>query len=143
MTRLTRDFTPKQFAVLGGASDYLIPSLVGGGSGCVTGVANIYPKSVSKLYALYQEGKLQEAIELQGMLAHAEKSCKLGIAPTKYGVAHFAGPPAGITEKATFWPRKPYVPVSETLEGWIVENAGILEKMERGLPDRQTDLNGS
>jgi 2-keto-3-deoxy-L-rhamnonate aldolase len=74
---------------------------------------------------------------MQGLLAHAEKACKLGIAPTKYGVASFSGPAAGITEKAAFWPRKPYTPVSETSQSWIIQSVGILEKTERGLPDRQ------
>ncbi len=137
ITRLTADFNPKQFAVLGGASDYLVPSLVGGGSGCVTGVSNIYPKSVCKLYALYQEGKLVEAVKFQGVLAHAEKACKLGIAPTKYGVAYFAGPAVDLHEKATFFPRKPYLPVNESMQGWIVKSMGILEQVEKELPDRE------
>ncbi|TAQ84214.1 hypothetical protein B7494_g7468 [Chlorociboria aeruginascens] len=137
MTRLTADFHPQQFAVLGGASDYLIPSLIGGGSGCITGVANIYPKSVSKLYALYQEGKVAEAVKLQGLVAHGEKACKLGIATTKYGSAYFAGPLAGVNDKKAFWPRKPYAPINQTMQSWVVNSMGILEMTESGLPDRQ------
>lgn len=137
VTRLAADFKPQQFAVLGGASDYLIPSLIGGGSGCVTGVANIFPKSVAHLYALYQEGKVKEAVEFQGVLAHGEKACKLGIAPTKYGTAHFAGPLAGNHDKATFLPRKPYAPTTETMQNWIIKSMEALEAMEKGLPSRQ------
>jgi dihydrodipicolinate synthase/N-acetylneuraminate lyase len=137
ITRLAADFNPKQFAVLGGASDYLVPSLIGGGSGCVTGVANIFPKSVAKLYNLYQEGKIQDAVKFQGVLAHGEKACKLGIAPTKYAAAHFAGPLAGNYNKATYSPRKPYFPVNETMESWITKSMEALDKVEKSLPDRQ------
>lgn len=136
IARLTVDFNPKQFAVLGGASDYLIPSLVVGGSGCVTGVANIFPKSVAKLYMLYQEGRIEEAVKFQGMLAHGEKACKLGIAPTKYGAAHFAGPLAGNHDKTTYFPRKPYTPVNETMQSWIIKSMEALETVEKDLPGR-------
>ncbi|RDW57671.1 hypothetical protein BP5796_12472 [Coleophoma crateriformis] len=137
LTRLTADFNPKQFAVYGGSSDYLIPALIGGGSGCVTGIGNVYPKSVSKLYALYQEGKIAEAAKLQGLVAHAEKACKAGIAATKYGAAYFAGPVAGVNDKASFLPRKPYVPANETMQAWVVKTMAHLEKVEKELPDRQ------
>jgi dihydrodipicolinate synthase/N-acetylneuraminate lyase len=141
ITRLTADFNVNQFAVLGGASDYLIPSLIGGGSGCVTGVSNIFPKSVVKLYALFQEGRLQEAIKFQSVIAHGEKACKLGIAPTKYGAAHFAGPLAGNNDRATYLPRKPYLPVNETMQSWVIKSMEILQKVEEGLPDRQLPYN--
>jgi 2-keto-3-deoxy-L-rhamnonate aldolase len=137
VTRLAVEFSPKQFTILGGASDYLIPSLVVGGSGCVTGVANIFPKCVAKLYALYQEGKIEEAVKFQGMLAYGEKACKLGIAPTKYGAAHFAGPLAGNHDMSTYFPRRPYAPVDETMQSWIIKSMEALEAAEKKLPNIQ------
>jgi dihydrodipicolinate synthase/N-acetylneuraminate lyase len=137
VTRLAAEFSPKQFGVFGGSSDYLIPTLIGGGSGCVTGIGNVYPKSVSKLYALYQEGKIEEAVKLQGLVAHAEKACKAGIAATKYGASHFAGPVVGISDKAAFLPRKPYASANDTMQTWVVKTMEHLKKVEDQLPDRQ------
>lgn len=141
ITRLTADFRPEQFAVFGGSSDYLIPTLIGGGSGCVTGVGNVFLKSVSKLYALYQDGNVVKAVKFQGVVAHAGKACKEGIAATKYGAAVYAGPVAGVTDKAAFWPRKPYAPASETMRPWVEKSMEHLAKIEKDLPERQ--CNGS
>ena len=34
--------------------------------GCVTGIGNVFPKSVARLYSLWQDGKIAEARQLQG-----------------------------------------------------------------------------
>ncbi|CAG8236676.1 unnamed protein product [Penicillium salamii] len=135
VTRLTEEYSHEQFAVYAGSSDWLIPCLAGGGGGCVTGIANVFPKCVAHLYALWNQGKTKEAGELQGLVARAEKACKEGIAPTKFGAAHFAGPAAGITDAKTFWPRKPYTPCGEEKSAWVVEVMQHLEKLEQTLPD--------
>lgn len=136
VVRLASEFTERQFAVFGGSSDYLLPTLTGGGAGCVTGIGNVFPKSVSRLFALSQAGKTAEAKELQALVAHAEKACKEGIAATKHGAASFAGPRTGLTELRAFYPRKPYLPVSKTMEEWVVKVMQHLEEVEDSLPDR-------
>lgn len=135
VTRLTQEFSHEQFGVYGGSSDWLIPCLIGGGGGCVTGIGNVFPKSVSKLYSLWQEGKTAEAVKLQGLVAQAEKACKEGIAPTKYGASYFAGPKAGIEDKALFWPRKPFLPSPKAMQDWVVDVMKGLDEIEKSLPD--------
>ncbi|CAG8397509.1 unnamed protein product [Penicillium salamii] len=135
VTRLTEEYSHEQFAVYAGSSDWLIPCLAGGGGGCVTGIANVFPKCVAHLCALWNQGKTKEARELQGLVAQAEKACKEGIAPTKFGAAHFAGPAAGITDAKAFWPRKPYTPCGEEKSTWVVNVMQHLEKLEESLPD--------
>ncbi len=123
--------------MFGGSSDYLLPTLTGGGAGCVTGIGNIFPKSVSKLYSLWKEGKTSEAIKLQGQVANAEKACKEGIAATKYGASYYAGPKAGVTDPVAFYPRKPYLPAGKTMQEWIVKVMAYLEEVETSIPDRK------
>lgn len=135
VTRLSHEYTREQFAVYAGSSDWLIPCLAGGGVGCVTGIANIFPKSVVKLYSLWNEGKFKEVKELQGLVAQAEKACKEGIALTKYGAFLFAGPAAGLIDPKTFWPRKPYVPVGADKSAWVEKVMKHLVEVENSLPD--------
>jgi len=135
VTRLTQEFTHEQFGVYGGSSDWLIPCLIGGGSGCVTGIGNVFPKSVAKLYSLYEEGKVKEAVHLQGLVAQAEKACKEGIAPTKFGASYFAGPKAGVTNPESFYPRKPYLPSAKPMQEWVIDVMKGLDEIEKSLPD--------
>ncbi|KAB8254310.1 hypothetical protein BDV32DRAFT_157090 [Aspergillus pseudonomiae] len=135
VTRLTQEYSHEQFSVYAGSSDWLIPCLSGGGSGCVTGIGNVFPKSVARLCALWKNGNVQEAMKLQGLVAQAEKACKEGIAPTKFAAAHFAGPLAGVTEEEAFWPRKPYKPSAKGMQDWVVSVMQHLVEIENSLPD--------
>ncbi|PWY71789.1 aldolase [Aspergillus sclerotioniger CBS 115572] len=135
VTRLTHEYSHEQFGVYAGSSDWLIPCLSGGGSGCVTGVANVFPKSTVKLFALWKAGQVQEAMKLQGLISLAERACKEGIAPTKFATAYFAGPEAGVTDPEAFRPRKPYKPSSQEIQDWVVEVMQPLVETERSLPD--------
>ena len=119
----------------GGSSDWLIPCLIGGGAGCVTGIGNVFPKSVAKLYALWTEGKVEEAVKLQGLVAQAEKACKEGIAPTKFGASYFAGPKAGVLKRESFYPRKPFLPSAKPMQDWVIGVMKGLDEMEKNLPD--------
>ncbi|KXH67381.1 dihydrodipicolinate synthase [Colletotrichum salicis] len=78
VTRLTSKFTHEQFGVFGGGSDCLLPTLQAGGSGCVTGMGNIFPGSTSAVYDLWKAGKAGEALKLQYDVANAEWACKEG-----------------------------------------------------------------
>ncbi|PYI09604.1 aldolase [Aspergillus sclerotiicarbonarius CBS 121057] len=135
VTRLTHEYSHEQFGVYAGSSDWLIPCLSGGGSGCVTGVANVFPKTTAKLFSLWKAGQTQEAMKLQGLIALAERACKEGIAPTKFATAHFAGPWAGVTDTETFLPRRPYKPSSQAIQDWVVEVMQPLVEIEGSLPD--------
>lgn len=135
VTSLTARYTPDQFAVFSGQSDWLLPCLIGGGVGCVTGIGNVFPKSVARLYSLWQDGKIEEARELQGRVALAESACKKGLSATKYGTAYFAGPAAGLTDQTLFYPRKPYKPAGKDLQKSTIEVMQHLAELESTLED--------
>lgn len=78
------------FSVLGGASDYLVPSLSIGASGCITGMCNIAPRLVMQVYNLWRSGKHDEAMKLQGVLSRGEWPLGKGqINGVKYAVAYW------------------------------------------------------
>lgn len=101
----------------------------------MTGIGNVFPKSVARLYSLWQEGKIEEARELQGRVALAESACKKGLSATKYGTAYFAGPAAGLTDQTLFYPRKPYKPAGKDLQKSTVEVMQHLAELESTLED--------
>lgn len=134
-TCLAAQFSPSDFAVLSGQSDWLLPCLIAGGIGCVTGIGNVFPKCVALLYSLWQEGKIEEAKKLQGRIALAESACKKGLAATKFGVARFTAPLAQLTDETLFYPRKPYQPAGVQLKKTTISLMGDLENMEKSLPN--------
>lgn len=44
VARVRATFEPEEFSALAGQSDWLVPALSVGGTGVITGVANLYPK---------------------------------------------------------------------------------------------------
>jgi 4-hydroxy-2-oxoglutarate aldolase len=50
-TRVAAQFDPTQFTSLSGMSDWLVAALAAGSAGCISGVANVFPK-VSAYYVL-------------------------------------------------------------------------------------------
>ncbi|KAM5350968.1 hypothetical protein ACJ41O_003691 [Fusarium nematophilum] len=131
LTRLTSLFTPAQFGVYGGSSDYLLPTLHAGGSGCVTGMGNIFPRSTSGVYDLWKEGKIDEARKLQDVVAHAEWACKKGIACTKYGAWYYLGRAIGVDQESSWNMRRPYQPLSEEMKSWSLKTLGVLADIEQ------------
>ncbi|KAL1982517.1 hypothetical protein VTN96DRAFT_1242 [Rasamsonia emersonii] len=114
ITRLTATFAPDEFAVYGGQSDFLLGGLAVGSAGCIAAFANVFPKTVSRIYELYKAGKTEEALALHRKAALAESPCKSGIATTKYAAAIFTAPKAGIENaEEKFKPRTPYEEASE------------------------------
>lgn len=71
----------EEFKVFGGGSDYLIGALAVGAHGAITGLANVTPRLVIKLLKLYDEGKMDEALELQGQISAAEWALLAGGIP--------------------------------------------------------------
>ncbi|KAJ5621143.1 hypothetical protein N7510_005127 [Penicillium lagena] len=120
ITRLSAEFSPERFAIFGGQSDFLIGGLAAGSMGTIAGFANVFPKTIVNIYNLYQEGKVQQAMELHKKAALAEQPCKAGIASVKYATALNTAKAAGIEgalEKLK--PRRPYSEPSD------VEKTGI------------------
>ncbi|KIY68824.1 aldolase [Cylindrobasidium torrendii FP15055 ss-10] len=72
LQRLTSRFKPTEFAVFAGRTDFFLQGLLSGSAGTMAALVNIVPGLHGKLYGLFKEGKIQEAIELQAKLGHAD-----------------------------------------------------------------------
>ncbi|ETS81708.1 hypothetical protein PFICI_06710 [Pestalotiopsis fici W106-1] len=145
LTRLTSKFEPPHFGVYGGSSDYLLPTLHAGGNGCVTGLGNCFPKSTAKIYDYWAAGRLDEARELQDLVANAEWACKKSLSCTKYGAWWYVGRQIGLNDESMFKMRKPYVELGDGLKKWSLETMKVLEEVEKKLPGRKgaSTVNGS
>ncbi|QKX54285.1 uncharacterized protein TRUGW13939_01370 [Talaromyces rugulosus] len=117
ITRLTAAFGPDEFAVFGGQSDFLIGGLSVGSAGCIAAFANIAPKTISQIYRLYKEGKVEEALTLHRKAALVESPCKDGIAATKFAAAISSATRAGVEDpEDKFRPRTPYEEPGEAIK---------------------------
>ncbi|KAF5022448.1 hypothetical protein F66182_5484 [Fusarium sp. NRRL 66182] len=117
ITRLAAQIPSDEFSTYGGQSDFLIGGLAAGSVGCVAAFANVFPTLTAKIYALYKEGRFDEALKLQQVAALAERPCKAGVASTKYAVAVYSARLAnieGAEEKLA--PRHPYEPVGDAVK---------------------------
>jgi 4-hydroxy-2-oxoglutarate aldolase len=135
--RVTAKYGPEHMSIFGGSADYLIPGLSMGSSGCVVGMGNVFPKSVSRLYDYYKAGKIEEATALQEKVAAAEWACKKGIACTKYAAYYHIGRQIGLDNESFFHMRKPYLPLNDGLKKWTLEVLSILEETEKTMPGRE------
>ncbi|KAK7524035.1 dihydrodipicolinate synthase [Phyllosticta citriasiana] len=133
VVRLASKFTQDQFRVFGGSSDYLVPTLEAGGCGCVTGLANVFPKSTATIHDLWNKGEVEEAKKLQQVVANAEWACKKTLAATKFGAWWFVGRKIGLDERFAFAPRKPYLEADAKLQAWTIDTMKVLEEWEEKL----------
>ena len=134
--RTTALFGPQHMAVFGGSIDYLVPSLTLGASGCVVGMGNVFPKTVSRLYDFWVAGRTEEAIALQEQVAMAEWACKKSLNCTKYGAWYYIGKQLGLSEHG-FTMRKPYLPLNDNMRKYALETLGKLEETEKSMPGRE------
>jgi 4-hydroxy-2-oxoglutarate aldolase len=65
------DKAPAHFRVFAGSAGYLLPALSVGAVGAVAALANIFPREVCQLQALFSAGQLEEARRLQARLVPA------------------------------------------------------------------------
>ncbi|KAJ6027013.1 hypothetical protein N7499_005118 [Penicillium canescens] len=134
ITRLAATFSPSEFAIFGGQSDFLIAGLTVGSSGCISAFANVFPKTASKVYDLFKNGKVAEAMELQRSSALAETPCKGGIASTKYAVALFSAPAAGVENALEkLKPRTPYEEAGDGVQKSVRELMGAIASVENAI----------
>jgi len=70
--RLTTRFPPSEFAVFAGRTDVFLQGLLSGSAGAIAALVNVLPRLHGQLYKLYQEGKIDEAMKLQGKLCHGD-----------------------------------------------------------------------
>lgn len=130
VARIAAAFKTSEFCALAGQSDWLIPALSVGGTGCITGVANLFPKTCVELYNLYEAGKIKEAQALQIKLAVAEWGFgKSGINGTKWVVAKKLGYPETSADCRRPYPRY----TSEERRKWVLNQVSCLDAVEQNL----------
>lgn len=134
ITRLAATLKPEEFSVFGGQSDFLIGGLSVGSAGCIAAFANVVPKTIMRIYQLYKEGKVNEALELHRKAALAESACKSGIATTKFAAATFAATRAGIENaEDKFKPRTPYEEAGDAAKQNVIKTLAEVGKIEDSL----------
>lgn len=80
------------YMAFGGMCDFTVQTLVGGGSGIIAGGANVMPKVCVRVWNLYSQGKVDEAIELQKTLSKCDwVLTKAAIAGTKQAIQSYFG----------------------------------------------------
>lgn len=79
------------FMCMGGSVDFILQTLIGGGSGIIGGTANIAPKACVRLVQLFEDGDYAEARRLQAIVARGDwAAIQGGIIGTKAALmAHF------------------------------------------------------
>ncbi|TKX22445.1 4-hydroxy-2-oxoglutarate aldolase-like protein 1 [Elsinoe australis] len=133
IARLAATFSPSRFAVFGGQSDFLLGGLAVGSAGCIAAFANIFPKSVARIFDLWAAGKQQDALALQKVLSLAESPTKAGIANTKYAAAYVTAPLAGIEGAVeSLKPREPYEAPAEAAKANIRRIMDPIKHLESG-----------
>jgi len=95
-----------KMCVLAGSANYFLDLLRLGGTGGVLSLANVFPDACARLYALFKEGKTQEAEELNTALVglNKEVSGPFGVAGVKAAMDLY-GFCGGV-------PRKPLLPLT-------------------------------
>ncbi|KAI1109327.1 hypothetical protein F5Y14DRAFT_444761 [Nemania sp. NC0429] len=134
VTRIAAELSPDRFAVFGGQSDFLIGGLSVGSAGCIAAFANVFPRTIVRVYELYKEGRYQEALALHQKAALAEQPCKSGIAATKYAAAIYTAAAAGIEgAEEKMRPRRPYTEPAAAAKQDVVAQMAELAKIEEGF----------
>ncbi|EFQ97706.1 hypothetical protein MGYG_00745 [Nannizzia gypsea CBS 118893] len=134
ITRLAAVLAADEFSIFGGQADFLIGGLSVGSAGCISAFANVFPKTISKVYELYKAGRVKEALSLHQKAALAESPCKSGIATTKYAAAIFCAKAAGIENaEERMRPRRPYEAPTEAAKENVKKAMAEVALIEQGL----------
>lgn len=139
LTRLTAIYNAAEFSVFGGSTEWLLPGLASKSCGAVSGLANTHPRACVELFSLFEAGKLDEAVHLQGEISKAEWAMgKTGISGTKYAVEWVRQFDSKVV------PRRPLMECDDETKAWIEKTIGPLNAVEKMLTLRANgkDMNG-
>jgi len=137
-SRYPRKNPQAPFVVLGGYADFIVPSTFANAHGAITGLANVAPYAISRVFklsaaAMKDPSALPEAQRLQGIVARADFTiAKASVAGTKYLLERSLGY-GGL-------PRKPLPPI-DTDAGealWNHPHTQELIRLERELSGKAT-----
>jgi 4-hydroxy-2-oxoglutarate aldolase len=77
---------------MGGSADFTLPTLIGGGSGVITGLGNVVPKACVKVFDLYAAGRIDEAQKMQITVARGDWAVITGgVSGTKSALETYFG----------------------------------------------------
>lgn len=94
------------FLTTGGSADFILQTMVVGGQGVIAGLANLAPKACVKIMRLFEEGKLEEARELQAVVARGDwVAIKGGFVSVKVALERYYGY-GGLPRKPCALPEK-------------------------------------
>ncbi|RDB21132.1 L-threo-3-deoxy-hexylosonate aldolase [Hypsizygus marmoreus] len=121
------------FLVLGGYTDFVVPSAFANGHGAITGLANVAPYSIAKVFQLSEAARkdltfLPEAQHLQGIIARADFTiAQASVAGTKFLIEKLYGYGGA--------PRKPLLPMDAAAAQalWEHPHTQALVNLEREL----------
>ncbi len=112
----TRDFA--DFQVIVGSQTILLPALVGGGRGCVSGLSNLYPKVVNQIFEAAEAGDFDRALGIQREANELRQLTGSGIPVSFYHSAlRYRGIDIGV-------PKAPLMPKTRDEEARIFEALG-------------------
>ncbi|KAK4192862.1 hypothetical protein QBC35DRAFT_373016 [Podospora australis] len=121
----------RDFFVAGGSADFVLQGLVVGAHGTISGFANLAPRACVRIGALFEQGKLAEARDLQHEVAKADwLAIRYGFVGVKAAMPYFHGQ----GELSTVEPRSPFKQLPQ--DGPSVKEiqdgmAGVLEIEQR------------
>jgi len=114
------------YMAFGGMCDFTVQTLVAGGSGIIAGGANVMPKVCVRVWNLYNEGKVDEAIALQKILSKCDwVLTKAAIAGTKQAIQSYFGYGG--------FPRRPLKRLEEARVSAIEEGVREVMEIEKSL----------
>lgn len=95
------------FLFLIGSQTHLLPAVVGGAHGCVSGLSNAFPEFIKEIYTKCKEGKFAEARDMQLKANMLRSVTGSGIpVPFYHAVLPMLGVDIGL-------PRRPFLPLPE------------------------------
>ncbi|KAK1059494.1 hypothetical protein LTR33_013140 [Friedmanniomyces endolithicus] len=134
ITRLAASLHPSQFSIFGGQSDFLLGGLASGSAGCIAAFANVFPKSIKRVYDLWVAGEREEAMGIHRTAALAETVCKGGIGNTKFAAGCTSAQSAGVEGwEGLVGPRRPYEGLGEGAKKEVRGRIGEMVKIEDSL----------
>ncbi|KAK0883644.1 hypothetical protein LTR87_002652 [Friedmanniomyces endolithicus] len=134
ITRLAASLSPSTFSIYGGQSDFLLGGLASGSAGCIAAFANVFPKSIKRIYDLWSEGKTGEAMKMHRTATLAETVCKGGIGNTKFAAGCTSARAAGVEGwEGLVGPRAPYEGLGEGAKKEVRGRIGDMVKIEDSL----------
>lgn len=88
----SQELKQNNFRVMAGVGQVLLPGLAVGAEGCIDGLSNVFPKSMVKIFNLYEQGNLKEAQKLQALVTSVnEMTAVLNILGIKYALKYAFG----------------------------------------------------